>query len=268
MSWLSYCFIEQKTTEALKTRHGKQVTYLFTTIAFVLLNIFAGWIYIRAGVVRDIPELYISKNNIHRGMHGEYVDRGYQYDKPFSTDKKHLYVIGNSIARDFINIILESSFAEGVEISYSTDNNFKKEDVRFHDADYVFLSRSSLTEDLINEVEIMCIRNGFDIHNLIIVGEKNFGVSNGQIYLKRFSKNYYDQYVEVEDYERFVVKNNYFAEKYDERYIDLMKNVTGEGDKVRVFTPDHHFISADCRHLTIGGAKFYADKIDWNFLLK
>lgn len=74
--------------------------------------------------------------------------------------------------------------------------------------------------------------------------------------------------MEVEDYERFVVKNNYFAEKYDERYIDLMKNVTGEGDKVRVFTPDHHFISADCRHLTIGGAKFYADKIDWNFLLK
>ena len=49
----------------------------------MLLFSLAGCIYMKAGVVRDIPELYISKDNIHRGMHAEYCDRGYQYDKPF-----------------------------------------------------------------------------------------------------------------------------------------------------------------------------------------
>ena len=84
MSWMSYVFIEQGTLKALKSVKGKRVFYVSTATAFAALNVFAGFIYFRAGVVRDVPELYISKNDIHRGMHAEYVDRGYEYDKPFT----------------------------------------------------------------------------------------------------------------------------------------------------------------------------------------
>lgn len=42
-----------------------------------------------------------------------------------------------------------------------------------------------------------------------------------------------------------------------------MSIVTNDDDKVRVFTPDHHFMSADCRHLSKGGAIYFGNVIHW-----
>ena len=263
MSWLSYKFIEQGTTKALKSKSGKITLYTSTILVLVALSSFAGFIYMRAGVVRDVPELYISKDDIHRGMHAEYCDRGFQYDKDFVTNKKHWYIIGNSFGRDFVNIILESSIADSVEVSYSTNKQYKKEKDRFANADRVFISSMGLNEDLVTQVEIMCSANGLDREQLIIVGEKNFGECNGQIYACRNDVDYFDQFIEVEDKERYIIRNKYFSQLYNTRYIDLMRMVTNEDDKVRVFTPDHHFMSADCRHLSKGGARFFAMSIDW-----
>ena len=64
-------------------------------------------------MVRDIPELDIDKNNVHRNMHAEYVDRIYEYDVDFPEEngKINVMLIGNSFARDFGNILLESEMA-------------------------------------------------------------------------------------------------------------------------------------------------------------
>lgn len=268
LSWLSYRFIEYGVTRALQTKQGKIVLYSTTATLFVALNVFAGIIYLRAGVVRDVPELYISKNNIHRGMHAEYVDRGYQYDKDFTdTDKKHWFVIGNSFGRDFVNVILESPVADQVEISYSTDGQYKENTNRFANADLVFLSTKGLTEKLVTEVEIMCLANGLSLNQLIIVGEKSFGESNGQIYIKRNQPDYFELYNEVEDYQRYIVQNSFFADKYKDRFLDIMSFALNKDGKVRVFTPDCHYISADCEHFSKGGAVFFANMIDWSMYL-
>lgn len=263
LSWLSYRFIEQTTTKALKSNKGEKVLYATTATVFFALNTFAGYIYLKAGVVRDVPELYISTNDIHRGMHAEYVDRGYDYNKPFTTNKKHWYVIGNSFGRDFVNVILESPIADQVEISYSTDKQFRKESERLAKADRVFIATLGLKEDLVTEVEVLCVANGLSRSQLVIVGEKNFGESNGQLYARRNQPDYFEQYIEVEDKERYLIRNHRFEELYGERFIDLMSMVTNDKGQVRAFTPDHHFISADCRHLSKGGAIFYAQEIDW-----
>ncbi len=268
MSWLSYKFIEQSTTKALKSKSGKIILYTSTVLVFLALGAFAGFIYLRAGVVRDVPELYISKNDIHRGMHAEYCDRGYQYDIPFVTNKKHWYVIGNSFGRDFVNVILESHISDSVEISYSTNKSFNKEEERFKCADRVFLSSMGLNESLVTEVEIMCLANGLNREQLVVVGEKNFGECNGQVYARRNDTGYFNQFIEVEDKERYIVRNNYFSRLYGNRFIDLMSMVTNNKDQVRVFTPDHHFMSADCRHLSKGGAVYFAELIDWKKYLK
>lgn len=262
LSYLSYRFIEKATSTSLKTRRGKTILYAATMWLFVLLNIFAFYIYRNAGVVRDVPELYVSMQNKHRGMHAEYVDRAKQYDKPFTTDKAHWFVIGNSFGRDFVNVILESPIADSVEVSYSTD--FKDKDDRIVDADLVFLSTLGLDEKLVTELEIHLLANGLTTDQLVIVGEKNFGVSNGQVYAKRNQQDYFEQYVEVEDKEKYIVRNERYAKLYGDRYLDLMSFVSNEKNQVRVFTPDHHFMSADCRHLSEGGADYFARLIDWN----
>ena len=264
LSWLSYWLIEQKTSSALKDRNRKLILYVVTVVVFISLNAFAAYIYMKAGVVRDAPELYISKDNIRRGMHAEYCDRGYQYDKPFTTDKKHWYVIGNSFGRDFVNVILESPVADKVEVSYSTDMEYQKEESRFRVADKVFISTLGLKEELVSEIEILGMANGLSPEQIIIVGEKNFGESNGQVYAKRNTPGYFDQYIEVDDEEKYIKRNGYFVQKYGNRFIDMMGMVTNAENKVRVFTPDHHFMSADCRHLSRGGAQFFASLIKWN----
>lgn len=262
LSWLTYQFIEQKTNTWLRTNNC--VFYSIIICLWLVLTGFAGFIYMKGGVVRDVPELYISKHDFHRGMHADYVDRGYEYDKPFTTEKKHWYVIGNSFGRDFVNVILESDVANQVEISYSTEKNFRKDNSRFTNADRVFVSTLGLNTDLITEIENLCTLCGLSLNQLTIVGEKNFGACNGQIYAKRSSPNYFNLYTDVVDSDRYLVQNQFFAELYGERYLNLMEMVIDDNQKVRVFTPDHHFMSADCRHLSKGGAIFIADKIDWN----
>ena len=67
LAWLSYSFIEKASEEALKTKRGKTIFYTMMLAAFLGLTAFAGMIYMRAGVVRDIPELNVSKDDIHHG---------------------------------------------------------------------------------------------------------------------------------------------------------------------------------------------------------
>lgn len=264
MAWLSYRFIEQRTTAALHDDKHRRVFWALVVSIFLVLTSFAVYIYMAAGVVRDIPELYVSTENRHRNMHSEYCDRGFLYDKPFETEKKHWFVIGNSFGRDFVNTIVESSIANKVEVSY-TDNYKKSENAeRFAKADYVFISTLGLNEELVTEVEVLCLANGLSPDNLIVVGEKNFGESNGQIYAKRYRSDYFEQYIPVEDEERYIKKNQHFRELYGDRFIDMMALVSNEKGEVRVFTPDHHFISADNRHFSKGGAMYFGQLIDWS----
>lgn len=268
LSWLSYRFIEQKTTEALLVRNRKRRLYIMTAVIYILLTISACYIYIKAGVVRNIPELGISLDNVHRGMHAEYCDRGYLFDKPFETNRRHWLVIGNSYGRDIVNIIIESAISDSVEVSYIEGRrNMAKNKDRFKEADLIFLSFLGLNEDLVNEVESQCKASGFDPKNLIVVGEKNFGESNGQVYIKRYQKDYFNQFVDTEDYNRYIILNREYAKIYGKRYLDMMKLVIDKDNKVRVFTPNHSFISEDCYHLTQSGARYYAGLIDWNIYL-
>lgn len=269
LSWMSYRFIEQRVANSLKNKGGKIIIYTSTIVLFVLLSVFSSFIYMNAGVTRDVPELNITTQNRHRNMHSEYCDRVYEYNRPFKTqDKPHWFVIGNSYGRDFVNIILESNVADSVEISYS--DNFERSYIqdRIASSDLVFISVLGLTEDLVTDIEIIGLANELPSDRIIVVGEKDFGESNGQIYVKRNNEEYFDQYIEVKDYERFIVKNKLYADLYGDRYLDLMSIVANKDGKVRVFTPNHHFISADTKHLTKDGALFFANSIDWGRFFK
>lgn len=254
LSYFSYKYVEQ-------IKRAKKV-WLLSIFVFVLTTISALFIYVDAGVVRDVPELEVVKGKVHRGMWAEYCDRGYKYDKEFSaSDKKKWYVIGNSFGRDMVNIILESKIADKVDVVYSTPKNYQNKDKRFANADVVILSTLGLNKEIIEDVHRRCTANT----KFFIVGEKNFGESNGQVYRHRFSNDYHQQTVEMED--GYAEKNDQLKKAYSDCYIDLIEMVRQPNGKVRVFSDDGRFISQDCRHLTKAGAQFYAGRIDWKRLL-
>lgn len=265
VSWASYRVIEQGVARALRSASGRRGVWIATASLFVLLTGFAGWVYMNAGVVRDVPELGISVQDRHRRLNVEYTERGYQNDRPFvASDKPHWLVIGDSFGRDFINIVVESRIADRVDISYIDDFNKKGINERLSTADLVFVAWRNYNKRLISEIEVNCWSAGIPPERVIVVGDKSFGENNGHVYARRFRSNYFEQCVEPLDGERFLIRNRRFRELYGERFLDMMAPVLNDEGQVRVFTPGHCFISADCKHLTAAGARYYAERIDWN----
>ena len=265
LSWLTYHFIESKTGKWLKEARARKVFLALLMVAFLVLTGFAGYIYKVGGVVRDVPELYITKNE--HVDHKAYNDKIDELDKPFETDKRHWLVVGNSFGRDFANVILESAVSGRVEISYIYIDDFKKSDYaeRFSTADKVFLSSSGTDEALVEEVGQVCEMNGVDTRDLIVVGAKNFGESNGQFYAKRRDPLYFEQRAKIAA--EYIERNDRMKEEYGDRYLDLIGLVLDADGTVPVFTPDHHFVSQDCRHFSKGGAIWFGQLIDWERFL-
>ena len=250
LSVLSYRYVEKMK----QTRRA----WMITGILLVLTTGASLFVYSQAGVVRDVPELDVVKGVVHRGMWAEYCDRAYKYDKEFSdSDKPKWYVIGNSFGRDFVNIILESSVADSVEVVYSYIKTYKDKQERFAKADVVFLSSLGVDEEIINEVRSLCTNKS----KFYIIGEKNFGENNGQIYRHRFDRDFHKMTIRME--KGYAEKNERLKALYPDCYVDMIAKVQYPDGSVRVFSDDGRFISQDCRHLTKAGAQYYAKMMNW-----
>lgn len=250
ISELSYRFIEQK----VKISHKSFVGWI---VAAILVTVPSGWIYMHAGVVREVPEQNITFDNVHRGMHAEYCDRVYKMDRDFeSVDKIKVLAVGNSFTRDFVNCLLESDYADSVEVSYVYSWDEKYID-RVKEADYIFCLGPKL------EVPLY-VYNVKEDAQVWGIGTKSFGESNGIVYARRRSSDYLNTTVEMEVGIR--ERNEEWAKQWGENYINYVEIAMMNDGKVRVFTEDGKFISQDCRHLTKEGAQWYGKKIDWKLI--
>lgn len=261
LSWVTYHFFEKKTNEWFKEKNSRYVFIIITAVIFTNLTGFALYIYKKCGVVRDVPELYISKNE--HVNHTAYNERINQYDRPFNTSSPHWLVVGNSFGRDFSNVILESPIANIIELSYIPEDNCSAYEYkeRFATADIIFLSSHGTNEKQLREFEVLCYENGFNIEKLVIVGTKNFGESNGIFYVNRNNPDYFSQRTQMEV--GFFELNEKMKNICGERYLDMIGLVIDKKNMMPVFTPDHHYVSQDCRHFTKGGAIWFAQLIDW-----
>lgn len=53
-------------------------------------------------------------------------------------------------------------------------------------------------------------------------------------------------------------------DQWGEKYVDLLSLSLAKDSSVYVFSDDNHYISQDCRHLTISGARFFAKRVDFD----
>ena len=222
-------------------------------------------IFLHGGVVRDVPELDIKFSEAHRGMHGEYNDRIRAMTDEFPDNGRiNVLVVGNSFARDMANIILESEYADDVNILYAYGNNSdvytETLNSRIQDADRILVYLYD--EEIPDRVGTLMKTNA----EIWGIGTKNFGQSNGIIYKNRFRDDYFEQTVIPEEE---VVQDNIRLEKqWGNHYINLMDDSTNEDGTVNVFTSDNKFISQDCRHLERAGAEYFAEKLDLGSILE
>jgi peptidoglycan/LPS O-acetylase OafA/YrhL len=246
LSFFTYYVIEKKIQPNIFSR-------CCLLLSFVAINTSSLWIYSIGGAVRDVPELDIRKGYADPKVFERYTDRIYEYDKEFSSDstKKRILIVGNSFARDFANILLESSIADSIQLSYHNGfGDCPLSRICQCDRIYFFGWKHQVPEavwqNLRPHVEIWGI------------GTKNHGTSNGIFYKNRHRENYFAQ--------RTSIKPDYFAanrilqDQWQGHYVDLLCPILLSDGNVPVFTFDNHFITYDCLHLTPNGARFYAKK--------
>ena len=250
LSVASYYLIEQPFRDY--RRVGVKALLWSVGSVFLLTSSVSLFIYFKGGVLRDIPELGIEKGVAGRRIHAAYNERGYAYDRPFGNSGGiRVLVIGNSFARDWVNVLLESKFSAGLDISYIAEPGIHRDLVsRMDAADVIFYSAPSP-----REVKRLAVPES----KLWAVGTKNFGVSNGLFY-NHAKEGYFTQRTPLE--KGIMEYNNLLKTQWGERYIDLIALVADEHDQVPVFTPTRLFISQDCRHFTKGGATYFSQLLE------
>ena len=253
---VSYLFVEKRLK---KLPTGKESAVLALSAVGCVVTSAAGLLlYANAGVVRDVPELDVFKNNVHRGMHAEYNDRVYNMDRDFSDDGRiKVLVVGNSFARDWVNVLLESDIADSLDISYvCTSQLSKKHAARINKADYVFsVASTKIHDNVFDDLIDRFISQDAPWYG---IGTKQYGDSNGNIYSKRNSADYYSQTVSF----KTVARTYKTEKKIWTDYIDFIAPVLHENGEISAFTDDNKYISQDTRHLTQAGARFYARIFD------
>lgn len=244
LSVFTYSIIERRITI-------NKTSWVCLILSFLIVIVFALWIYQKGGIVRDIPELDIREGETDPMAFEHYTDRIYQYDHEFSQDnsKKKILVIGNSFARDFANILLESPLKDSIQLSY----HYGMEDcplsrVRECDRIYFFGRKHEVPT-----VVWQNLRPGSDIWG---IGTKNHGTSNGIFYKNRHCSDYYSQRTTIrDDYHRL---NHLLNMEWQDHYADLLSLALRSDGTVPVFTQDHHFITYDGLHLTPSGTYYYS----------
>ena len=195
LSFFTYHIIEKKIQPNIISR-------CCLLLSFIAINAFSLWIYSIGGAVRDVPELGICKGYADPKVFERYTDRIYEYDKEFSSDstKKKILVVGNSFARDFANILLESSIADSIQLSYH--NGFGDCPIsRIRQCDRIYFFG---WKHQVPEVVWLNLRPHVEIWG---IGTKNHGTSNGIFYKNRHHEDYFAQ--------RTSIRSEYYAVNYN-----------------------------------------------------
>lgn len=244
LSLLSYHLLEKR----IRINTISRLCLLFS---FLYICTVAFWIYRQGGVVRDVPELDLYKGSADPTVFERYTDRIYQYDREFSSESSRpkVLIIGNSFARDFANILLESPDSSKIQISYHyTFEDCPMSRIRECDRIYFFGWKHDVPSEVWQNLNMNA-----DIWG---IGTKNHGTSNGIFYKNRHRVDYFAQRTTIlHDY---YAVNQLLKEEWKEKYVDLQRLTLQPDSTVPVFTPDRHFITYDGRHLTPAGARYYA----------
>jgi peptidoglycan/LPS O-acetylase OafA/YrhL len=251
LSVASYAWIESP----FRTPRLVSVRVLLTTMLGLMIGTtaLAGFLYARKGIIRDVPELDLTVTDGAPLRFSAYNSRIYRLDRPFTDPGKvHVLVVGDSFARDFANILLESRHADRIEVSYiygaATTARVRE---RANEADLVFVSTPSRSE---------LASVGLTSPKVFAVGTKSFGASSGIFYNHPRDARYFAQ--RARTIPGILEQERKLAAEWGTQYISLLGKVLDADETVPVFTPTQKFISRDCRHLTIAGAKYFASVLD------
>lgn len=257
---LSWRLIEQPFRDGKRIRFRTTAIFsLVTTALIVLAGVVAvstsGFLQLRPELATNDPQFGWRQNAIYNEgpMRFAYVNLP---KEPQQTGAPRLLVIGNSFARDFINMGLESGALKPGRFSYaplsscSVDAKALQMATR---ADIIVVALSSPAS------AFGCVDQGLiglehvTSAKIYLLGIKNFGWNNNAVMLLPAATRYS---LRVPPIAKVAETNARAREYFADRYLDLLAKISDGEGRVPVFTPDRKFISQDTNHLTKAGARY------------
>lgn len=218
-------------------------------------------------VTHGMPQrLRADVSDYENSMYIAYNMRAFRYktDKFDSLDKKKILVVGNSFARDFVNMILENVPADGIEIVYRDDFGDC-----FHDDGH---QDSELFQTLYKAADIVIVGSGAptlkcveadirhveaDDKRLLYAGTKHFGYNLNWL-------------MRVPAQERVLARNSLFQQTISSNaeihevvpgrnLVDLLSMIQ-VGEDVLITDEEGRLLSPDTTHLTRFGARYIGSR--------
>ncbi|MTI08981.1 acyltransferase family protein [Curvivirga aplysinae] len=287
-SGLSWKYIEQPFRS--KQYRLTQRSTLMLSITSLLFLICLGTVgYYSKGALHrfDAEDQYLA--SLSYVEEGKYVDKRFnilsEQSFPEKNGQQNVLIIGDSYAKDFVNMIYENSYERNVNIvTYTIPGNcgnlYTSRDIsqfQSHDcylypgyedkklieltkkADYIFLVSSWAQWHLPYLQETYDNLDAITEADIVLATTKGFGQINPQelLYMPKTKRTGFRQKVPDS-----VNKTNEFIRKLDIPYIlDIPKFICDSTNSCPIFDTENRLISYDGGHLTRHGALYVGDKL-------
>ena len=270
LAYLSWRFIEQPFRS--RTRFSRRAVFALTLVVGGLIGAAGLAIDRRAGFPERIPAIGSSTDGGGRQARATYVDRVYRLrTERFADDgRTKVLILGNSYARDFVNMVMENGFMSRCELSYEPVLS----SAAFSGVRDMELFTPSLRDRLRSCDVVMLVMPAFDtatiagdidwlesqgVRRVLVIGTKNFGWNpNCVLGMTEADARAFRTPVLEE-----VARSNNDTRRAlgDEQFVDLIGLLADEEGRVPLLTPMGELISEDGGHLTRAGARFVGQRL-------
>jgi peptidoglycan/LPS O-acetylase OafA/YrhL len=259
LAYLSWRFVERPVRDRRKIDARAVVgASACLAISFTVAGLVLNSSY---GLLRQIYGSEVAIADMDKRIYNERVF-SYQKEQFTSDNRKKLLVVGNSFARDFVNITLEHFDTTNVEIVYRSDLS-----------QCVYPYRDTISKQLVSSAEIIVFASGDyetecvmqDLRyaaeqnkRLYFVGSKDFGFNlNWLRWLDRDEwRNRYNPLNE-----HFILADEEMSTNIpNPHYISLLKPVLEDSHKVPITDDAGRLLSTDRKHLTRFGAIYFGNQ--------
>lgn len=254
LAYISWRFVENPARN--RQIASARIFYPVLVIVFLLTSALGLLMYRTYGFQRWFPEYS------YEGNPQNYVDRAYSY-MHLSTEtdgKPRIVVLGNSFARDFINMMNEDkTLGSHYEILYDPSGcSISAERLRdmLGNAKHIILAYNWAQRghpSLVYEDLRKCVarlEQSLEGRRLHILGAKNFGWNNNFVKMKPRQSLLTLRTRPIDS----VLEFNAMAAKGIRGYIDVISLISDSEMKVPIFADNGKFITYDTNHLTKSGA--------------
>jgi peptidoglycan/LPS O-acetylase OafA/YrhL len=263
LAYLSWRFVERPFRNA--ERVSTPMMLYFVASVSIALGGIGLVLYATSGFYSQWSELSHNDPDFGPAQNSSYNMRPFIYaGKRFSTeDHKRILVLGNSFARDFINMGDAVDAFRGKELSYvEIDECAALPPIAVTNsrgADLVVLGSGVSAGYLPCFQRLVAQLRRTSPARVVVLGTKGFGWNNNAVMLlpRRLRYGYHALPLAELTHDDKLAKLAFSPDVY----LSIFDLIIDDKGKVPVFTSDYKFISQDRKHLTPSGARFIGNKV-------